>query len=153
MSVPSSKMIVTPEMPNCENDRTSLIGGMPFIAFSTGIVMNCSTSSGPRAGALVSAITWTLVMSGTASIGRFSSEKTPEPASPRSRRRTKPAVLSETRSGGRTRAASPVGRGSGLGSGTGERQGLSLNPPSTTTSSVGARPLSTAMLSFPAASA
>ena len=53
MSVPSSKMIVTPEIPNCENERTSLIRGMPFIEFSTGIVMNCSISSGPSAGALV----------------------------------------------------------------------------------------------------
>ena len=74
MSVPSTKMIVTPEMPNCEKERTSLIRGMPLIAFSTGIVMNCSTSSGPSAGALVSAMTWTLVMSGTASIGRLRSE-------------------------------------------------------------------------------
>ena len=66
--------IVTDEKPNWVIDRTSLIRGMPFMAFSTGIVMNCSTSSGPSAGALVRAITWTLVMSGTASIGRLSSE-------------------------------------------------------------------------------
>ena len=88
-------MIVTPEMPNCENDRTSLIRGMPFIAFSTGIVMNCSTSAGPIAGALVSAITWTLVTSGTASIGRLSKEYTPEPIRPKSTKTINSRFLSE----------------------------------------------------------
>ena len=95
MSVPSSKMMVTPEIPNCENERTSLMRGMPFIAFSTGIVMNCSTSSGPSAGALVSAMTWTLVMSGTASIGRRSREYAPEAMRPTRARITNSRFLSE----------------------------------------------------------
>ena len=77
MSVPSSKTIVTEEKPNWVIERTSLMRGMPFMAFSTGIVMNRSTSSGPSAGASVKAITCTLVMSGTASIGRLAANRPP----------------------------------------------------------------------------
>src|SRR5262245_54285584 len=47
--------------------------------------MNCSISTGPSAGALVRICTWTVVMSGTASIGRWATAYAPP-----STRRTAP---------------------------------------------------------------
>jgi hypothetical protein len=69
MSVPSSKTTVTADKPNLEVDRTSIRSGRPLMACSTGVVMNFSTSSGPRAGDDVKTWTCTLVTSGTASMG------------------------------------------------------------------------------------
>ena len=77
MSVPSSKTTVTAERPNRDTERISSTRGRPLIAVSTGKVMNCSTSSGPRPGPSVSTCTWTLVTSGTASIGSWPSDRTP----------------------------------------------------------------------------
>jgi hypothetical protein len=77
MSAPSSKTTVTTERPNLETERISSILGSPLIAVSTGKVMNFSTSSGARPGLLVSTWTWTLVTSGTASMGSSPSERTP----------------------------------------------------------------------------
>ena len=57
MSQPSSKTTVTTERPNWETERISSTLGMPLMADSTGKVMNCSVSSGARAGAVV--MTWT----------------------------------------------------------------------------------------------
>jgi hypothetical protein len=74
MSVPSSKTTVTTERPNFVSDRTSSSRGRPLIAVSTGNVTNCSTSSGARPGLSVSTWTCTVVMSGTASIGRCRAE-------------------------------------------------------------------------------
>src|SRR5262249_2417635 len=58
---------------------------------SMGKVICCSTSSGPRAGALVLICTWTGVVSGKASRSRWRMEKTPPTAkasaTPRTRRR------------------------------------------------------------------
>ena len=70
MSVPSWKTTVTTEIPNLEIDRICSTLGRPLIAPSTGIDSRLSTSSGLRAGASVMTWTWTLVRSGTASIGR-----------------------------------------------------------------------------------
>src|SRR4051812_32769634 len=77
MSVPSSKATVTTERPYLETERTSSTFGMPDIARSTGTVTYCSTSIGESAGAGVMICTWTLVMSGTASMGRSTAERTP----------------------------------------------------------------------------
>ncbi len=52
-------------------ERISWSRGSPFMAASIGYVMNCSISTGPRAGALVRTWTCTFVMSGTASIGSW----------------------------------------------------------------------------------
>src|SRR6185503_12399231 len=77
MSVPSSNTTVTTERPYFEIDRTSSTFGIPDIARSTGTVTYCSTSVGDSAGAGVMICTWTLVTSGTASIGRSIAERTP----------------------------------------------------------------------------
>jgi hypothetical protein len=69
-SVPSSKTTVTAERPKRETLRICSTPGSPLIDDSTGNVMVRSTSTGPSAGTLVRTCTWTLVMSGTASIGR-----------------------------------------------------------------------------------
>src|SRR5512134_3666389 len=58
-------------------ERISTSRGRPFMAASIGYVTNCSISTGPRAGALVRTCTWTLVMSGTASIGSWVSAYPP----------------------------------------------------------------------------
>src|SRR3954468_6253244 len=81
MSVPSSKTMVTTDRPYFEIERTSSTLGMPDIARSTGTVTYCSTSMGDRAGAAVMTWTCTLVMSGTASIGRSKADRTPSAAS------------------------------------------------------------------------
>src|SRR3990172_3893890 len=80
MSVPSLKTSVTAERPNLETERASSRPGRPLMASSTGVVMNRSTSSGPRAGALVRTCTCTLVTSGTASMGRVRIAARPPPA-------------------------------------------------------------------------
>jgi len=56
-----------------------VIPGSPLMAVSTGKVMNRSTSTGPRAGAVVRMSTWFGVTSGTASIGSRRIEKIPSP--------------------------------------------------------------------------
>ena len=81
-SVPSSKTSVTADRPLREMLRTSSRAGSPLIAASTGKVTKRSTSSGPRAGAWVSTCTWTLVMSGTASMGSSVAARRPNAATP-----------------------------------------------------------------------
>ena len=82
MSVPSSKVTVSCEKPNLETDRTSISPGNPEMTFSTGIVICCSTSSGVREGATVLTCTWTGVVSGKASMGRFHIEYPPQMTKP-----------------------------------------------------------------------
>src|SRR5215203_2263382 len=77
MSVPSSKTTVITDSPYLESDRTSSTLGIPDIARSTGTVTYCSTSTGDSAGAAVMIWTCTFVMSGTASMGRTSADRTP----------------------------------------------------------------------------
>src|SRR4029079_6456382 len=77
MSVPSSKTIVTTDRPYFEIDRTSSTFGMPDIARSTGTLTYCSTSTDESAGAAVITCTWMFVMSGTASIGSCTADRTP----------------------------------------------------------------------------
>jgi hypothetical protein len=70
MSVPSSKMTVTCDRPYLDNERTSWTFGIPPMAHSIGKVIRRSTSTGESAFTGVLIWTWTLVISGTASIGR-----------------------------------------------------------------------------------
>ena len=67
--MPSSNTIVTAESPKRDTLRISSTPGRPLIDDSTGNVIVRSTSTGPSAGTFVSTCTWTLVMSGTASMG------------------------------------------------------------------------------------
>ena len=53
MFIPSSKNTVTADRPKRETERISVIPGRPLMAVSTGKVMNCSTSTGPRPSELV----------------------------------------------------------------------------------------------------
>jgi hypothetical protein len=62
-----------------ETERISSVFGRPLIAISTGMVMNLSTSTGPSPGELVRICTWTLVTSGTASMGSWRSALRPAP--------------------------------------------------------------------------
>src|SRR4051794_13366250 len=77
MSVPSSKRATTWEKPNFETERTSLRPFNPPIAYSTGKVMSRSVSSGESSGATVLIWTWTGVVSGKASSGKWIAERTP----------------------------------------------------------------------------
>src|SRR5689334_4198424 len=78
MSVPSSNTMVTTEMPYLEIERTSVVLGIPAIARSTGMLTYCSTSVGARAGDVVMTCTWTLVTSGTASMGKVNAARAPK---------------------------------------------------------------------------
>src|SRR4051812_40054133 len=89
MFVPSSKTMVTTEIPYFEMERTSVVRGMPAIARSTGTLTYCSTSVGARAGDVVMTCTWTFVMSGTASMGKVAAARAPT--------RTSSAVANSTR--------------------------------------------------------
>ena len=80
MSVPSSKATVTAERPKRLIERISSTRGRPLIAFSTGKVMNCSTSTGPSEGEVVRTCTCTFVRSGTASSGSVATEAAPTPS-------------------------------------------------------------------------
>ncbi|MNW19642.1 hypothetical protein D3C71_2197270 [compost metagenome] len=71
MSVPSSKITVTCDSPERDSERVCSSPGRPAIAVSMAKVMRCSVSSGEKPAAWVLICTWTLVMSGTASIGSF----------------------------------------------------------------------------------
>src|SRR5256885_1851842 len=80
MSVPSLNVTTTCEKPNFETLRIPSSPGRPPIACSSGNVIRCSTSSGPREGATVLICTCTGVVSGNASISSFPSETTPTTA-------------------------------------------------------------------------
>ena len=56
--MPSSNATVTADSPKRLIERISLTRGRPLIAFSTGNAMNCSTSTGPSAGDVVSMGRW-----------------------------------------------------------------------------------------------
>jgi len=95
MSVPSSKTTVAEESPNFDTERISSTSGSPAMAASTGTVMRRSTSAGARAGAVVSTWTWTLVTSGTASIGSRSMCSTPTAMASRLRTSTRKRLRSD----------------------------------------------------------
>ena len=65
------------ESPLREMLRRSSSRGMLASAISMGVVMFCSTSCAPSAGACVMTCTWLLVMSGVESKGRCTSDHTP----------------------------------------------------------------------------
>ena len=77
MSVPSSKTTVTTDSPNFDTERICSTLGSPLMAVSTGKVMKDSTSWGASPGLFVSTCTWTFVTSGTASMGSFRNESSP----------------------------------------------------------------------------
>src|SRR6185295_600817 len=77
MSVPSSNTTLITERPYFEIERTSSTLGIPDIARSTATVTYCSTSTGDSAGAAVITWTWTLVTSGTASMGSSIADRMP----------------------------------------------------------------------------
>ena len=95
MSVPSLKTIVTTETPNLEIDRICSTSGSPLIAPETGNDSSESTSSGESAGASVITWTCTFVKSGTASIGKWSAEYTPTPATSKVAISTKKRLFSD----------------------------------------------------------
>ncbi|MNP75455.1 hypothetical protein D3C76_1725180 [compost metagenome] len=69
--MPSAKVTVTWDSPERDNERVCFRCGRPAIAVSMGKVMRCSVSSGEKPAAEVLICTWTLVISGTASMGSF----------------------------------------------------------------------------------
>src|SRR5262245_26476001 len=71
MSVPSRNTMVTTDRPYLEIERTCSVRGIPAMARSIGTVTYCSTSTGDSAGDEVMIWTCTLVISGTASMGRL----------------------------------------------------------------------------------
>src|SRR6266516_1428499 len=88
MSVPSLKSKVTCERPNFVSERISRIPGRPAISISIGRVTSFSDSSAASAGTSVLICTWTPVMSGTASIGKFSADHKPPASSATAANRT-----------------------------------------------------------------
>src|SRR5215203_2070156 len=80
MSVLSVKTAVTWEKPLRENERVDSSPGVPASAVSIGKVICFSISIGVSAGAIALIWTWTLVTSGTASIGNRVSDQKPEAA-------------------------------------------------------------------------
>src|SRR5213082_514414 len=64
MSVPSSKMTFTNDMPNMDCPRTAVTRGDPSIELTTGYVMLSSTRSGARPIHSENTITWTSERSG-----------------------------------------------------------------------------------------
>src|SRR5438105_2191406 len=97
MSVLSLNTAVIWEKPLRENDQVCSRPGVPASAISSGNVTCFSISTGESAGAKALTWTWTLVMSGTASIGSLASDQTPHAAAARvdsstsQRRRTEKA--------------------------------------------------------------
>lgn len=63
-----------------ENERVDPIPGMPASAVSNATVTCFSISTGVSAGATAFTCTWTLVMSGTASIGSLVTDQMPDVA-------------------------------------------------------------------------
>src|SRR5215210_9202572 len=80
MSVGSTKIDVTCAKPFRENDRVASSPGIPASAVSIGNVTCFSISIGDSAGATALIWTWTLVTSGTASIGSRASDHNPDAA-------------------------------------------------------------------------
>src|SRR5262249_7780525 len=78
MSVLSLKTAVTWAKPLRENERVDSRPGVPASAVSIGNVTCFSISTGDSAGAMALIWTWTLVTSGTASIGNFVKDQAPE---------------------------------------------------------------------------
>jgi hypothetical protein len=88
MSVRSLKTAVTWAKPLRENDQVFSSPGIPASATSSGKVTCFSISNGDRAGANALIWTWTLVMSGTASIGNLVSDHAPDTTAPSVQSRT-----------------------------------------------------------------
>src|SRR6266516_7583621 len=95
MFVLSVKISVTCDRPNLESERISVMPGTPASSVSRGNVTSFSISSGASAGTSVLTWTCTLVMSGTASIGRRAADQSPTSNSPTAAKRTKARCRSE----------------------------------------------------------
>ena len=76
----SAKTAVICAKPLRENERVDSSPGMPASAVSSATVTCFSISTGVSAGAVALIWTWTLVTSGTASIGSFVSDQKPDAA-------------------------------------------------------------------------
>src|SRR5882724_13311519 len=83
MFVRSLKIAVIWAKPLRENERVDSRPGVPASAVSIGKVTCFSISTGESAGAMALIWTWTLVTSGTASIGSLVNDQTPEIAAAR----------------------------------------------------------------------
>src|SRR6266581_8409569 len=83
MSVLSVKTAVIWAKPLRENERVDSRPGVPASAVSIGNVTCFSISMGESAGAMALIWTWTLVTSGTASIGSLVRDQAPEIAAAR----------------------------------------------------------------------
>src|SRR6266700_1771965 len=88
MSVRSAKTAVTWAKPLRENERVDSRPGVPASAISIGNVTCFSISMGDSAGAMALIWTWTLVTSGTASIGSLVRDQAPDIAAARVTSRT-----------------------------------------------------------------
>src|SRR5437867_6658506 len=95
MFVLSVKMSVTCDRPNLESERISVMPGTPASSVSRGNVTSFSISSGASAGTSVFTWTWTLVMSGTASIGSRAADHRPTAERATAAKRTKARCRSE----------------------------------------------------------
>src|SRR5215471_12181044 len=99
MSVLSVKTAVTWANPLREKERVDSSPGVPVSAVSIGNVICFSISIGESAGAVALIWTWTLVTSGTASMGNMVRDQAPEMAAARvastisQRRRTENARI------------------------------------------------------------
>src|SRR5258708_32194292 len=88
MLVWSAKTVVIWANPFRENERVDSIPGIPASAVSSATVTCFSISAGVRAGAVALTCTWTLVTSGTASIGSLVSDQKPDAATTKVASRT-----------------------------------------------------------------
>src|SRR2546426_8034071 len=77
MSVPSSKITLTNDIPNIDCPRTAVTRGEPSIELTTGYVMLSSTRSGARPIHSEKTITCTSERSGTASSAVLRNDSTP----------------------------------------------------------------------------
>src|SRR5512137_918705 len=94
VSAPSSNTTTTWESPALESERTWRTRGRPRIACSMGKLTRSSTSTAARPGALASTITWVLVTSGKASMGRLRQAATPPAVRSTVARRTRSRLSS-----------------------------------------------------------
>src|SRR5512137_2336594 len=99
VSAPSSNTTTTWESPALESERTWRTRGSPRIACSMGKLTRSSTSTAARPGALASTITWVLVTSGKASMGRLRQAATPPAVRSTVARRTRSRLSSSQEMG------------------------------------------------------
>src|SRR5258705_9660354 len=95
MLVRSAYTAVICAKPFRENDRVDYSPGIPASAVSSATVTCFSISTGVRAGAVALTCTWTLVTSGTASIGNLVRDQKPDAATTKVTSKTSHLRLTE----------------------------------------------------------